>query len=388
MGTRHSFSAIGDTDGDVVSVMQLPQRFELDAAARTLTIDGGSRYGDICGPLHEAGFALHNLPSLAHISVGGACATGTHGSGVRNRGLASVVVALDLVAPDGSLHSVSRDGGGAIPLEAAAVSLGALGVVTALTLAVEPTYLVRQEVFTGFPMGALLEDFDAVMAAGDSVSCFTDWSADQIDQVWVKRRVDGPASVAQASTDVPGVLRGAARADRPHHPIRGFSPEACTPQLGEPGPWHDRLPHFRLSHTPSAGAELQSEYFVDRRDAALAFAAVREIADVVAPLTLVSEVRSIAADEEWLSPAYGRDSISIHFTWRQDPEPVMAALPVIEAALAPFAPRAHWAKLSTLPPGDVREGFGRLPEFVELAARLDPTAKLQNDYLARLVDWG
>ncbi len=373
VGTRHSFNGIGDTDGDLLSLRKLPRRLEIDAAGTTVTIDGGSTYGDICGPLHAAGLALHNLPSLPHITVAGACATGTHGSGGRLPILAARVTAMELVLADGSRTTT-------LPLEAAAVALGALGVVTALTLRVEPTYEVRQDVFERLPADAFEAAFEEATALADSASFFTTWRDDSIDQVWLKRRLDSDGGPLP-----PAVLHGATPATRHLHPIRELPPDACTPQLGVPGPWHERLPHFRLTHTPSSGEELQSEYFVARPDAADAFRALQALRLQLAPLVQVSEIRTLAADDIWLSPAYGRPTAAFHFTWIADTRRVLEMLPAVERALEPFEPRAHWAKLSTLSPEVVAKRHPRLADFARLAARCDPTGKLQNEALAAIL---
>jgi len=381
IGSRHSFNDIADSDGDLVSLARMPRVFELDDAARTITIDGGVRYGDLCAPLDRAGFALHNMASLPHISVVGACATGTHGSGARSGNLSTAVVAADIVRADGELVHVTAaqpDAHGA-----AAVSLGCLGAIARITLAVEPAYQMRQDVFEDLPLDAFISHFHEIAAAGDSVSFFTEWTGDGMDQVWIKRRVD-PATPLPPLVD----LFGAQPATRERHPIRRLSPEACTPQLGVPGPWFERLPHFRMDHTPSSGDELQSEYFVGADRAPDAFLALHQIRRAIAPLIQVSEVRSIAADDLPLSPASGRASVAFHFTWRPDWPAVRQLLPAIEQALEPFEPRPHWGKLFTLPPEAVRARYPRLPEFVAVAEAFDPSGTFRNAFVDRFVFGG
>ena len=301
LGSRHAFNGLADTHGDHLSLAGLPRVIDIDSAARTVTIDGAIRYGDLGPVLERSGFALHNLASLPHISVAGACATATHGSGDRLGNLSTAVVAMELVRADGELVSMSREADGDA-FAGSVVSLGALGVVTRLTLAVEPSYRVRQDVYEGLPIAALRDHFDALTASGDSVSLFPRWRGAVIDQVWRKRRVeegdDGGAALN---------LFGARRATTALHPLGDLPPDACTEQLGVPGPWLDRLPHFRLDHTPSHGDELQSEFFVGREHAVEAFEALDALRDRLAPLVFVSEIRTIAADDLWLSPAYGRD---------------------------------------------------------------------------------
>jgi xylitol oxidase len=291
LGSRHSFSDVADTDGEHVSLEHLPRVAEVDAEARTVTVGGALRYGDLAPALHRAGSALHNLASLPHISIAGACATATHGSGDRSGNLSTAVRAMDLIDGRGELVALRRDEDPEA-FAGAVVHLGALGIVTRLALAIEPAYQVRQDVYEGLPFGTLAERFDEVTGAADSVSLFTTWSGPTIDQVWFKRRV-----VETDRAEAPPTFLGATRATRPLHPVPSMPAESCTDQLGVPGPWHDRLPHFRMDHTPSAGEELQSETFVPRRHAPAALAAIERIRDRVAPLVLTSEVRTIAAAE-------------------------------------------------------------------------------------------
>jgi xylitol oxidase len=379
LGSRHSFNDIADTTGDLVSLARLPRVFELDRAASTVTVDGGVRYGELCGPLHAAGFALHNLASLPHISVAGACATATHGSGDRNGNLATAVTAVELVKADGETVALSRT---ADPetFPGAVVGLGALGVVTRVTLRLEPTFQVRQDLYEDLSLAAVADHFDEITALADSVSLFTEWRGPVFEEVWLKRRVD-----AGTAFEPPPTLHGATRATIPIHPIRRMPADACTGQLGVPGPWHERLPHFRMDHTPSAGAELQTEYLLPRRHAVDALAAVDGLRDRIAPLLMVSEVRTVAADDLWMSTAVGRESVALHFTWQPDWTGVREVLPALEAALAPFDPRPHWGKLSAMAPEAIRARYPRLPDFVGLVDRFDPDGTFRNDYLRRVV---
>ena len=263
------------------------------------------RYGELATRLDAAGFALHNMASLPHISVAGSIATGTHGSGDRNGGLATAVTGIEIVTAGGDLVAMTREShpdsfAGSI------VALGALGVLTRVRLAIEPAYEVAQWVYEGMPWDRLRADVDAVFASAYSVSVLTRWNAPAVDYVWTKHRGEGSP---------PTRWLDARLADEPRHPVIGLPPAPATPQLGQPGRWHERLPHFRLEFTPSVGAELQSEYFVPREHAAAAIDAMRVIGDRLAPVLMVSELRTVAADDLWLSPTYGRDSLALHFTW-------------------------------------------------------------------------
>jgi xylitol oxidase len=377
IGSRHSFNDVADTDGALVSLARMPKVFQPDTSSSTVTVDGATRYGDFCEPLHRAGLALHNMASLPHISVVGACATGTHGSGARSGNLATAVVEAEVVRADGELARVTS--AHTEELRAAAVSLGCLGVITRIRLAVEPTYQVRQDVFEDLSLDAFVEHFEGIAAMGDSVSFFTEWGDRAIDQVWIKRRVDadGGEPIARLFQATPATVK--------RHPIRGFPPDACTPQLGVPGPWFERLPHFRMDHTPSSGDELQSEYFVGADRAPNAFLSLNQLRTVIAPLIQVTEVRSIAADDLPVSPASGRPSVAFHFTWKPDLPAVRQLLPTIERALEPFEPRPHWGKLFTLAPEAVRSRYPRLPEFVAVAEAFDPAGAFRNAFVQRYV---
>lgn len=378
LGSRHSFNGLADTTADHVSLARMERSIRIDAAAKTVSVDAGTRYGELCEQLHEAGFALGAMASLPHISVAGAVATATHGSGDRSRSLATAVRRFDVVTANGSIRTFSRDADGD-RFNGAVVSLGALGVVTHVTLDVEPAYAMRQDVYDDLPLDAFVDRFEEVAGSADSTSFFTTWRDRTFHQVWLKRRL------GDAAGDAPQEMFGARAARLPRHPIPDKDPRACTTQLGEPGPWHERLPHFRLDHTPSSGDELQSEYVVARADLVAAVTELWSLSDRLAPLVQVSEVRTIAADDDWLSPASGRASAAIHFTWEPRWDEVRALLPDVEATLEPFAPRPHWAKLFTLSPAAVRSRYGRLPDFVALARSHDPDGVFENEFLTTYV---
>jgi len=372
LGTRHSFNRIADTEHTLISTAGIVAEPLIDREALTVTVAAGIRYGDLAAILEREGYALANLASLPHISVGGATATATHGSGLGNGNLSTAVTALELVLANGDLLTIGRDDP---DFAGAVVHLGALGVATRLTLAIEPSFEVEQTVFERLPWESLAGGFDQVAGAAYSVSLFTTWQdPDVIDQVWVKRRPDRDAPL-------PRELVGAVRATEARHPLPGIAAVNCTTQFGEPGRWLDRLPHFRLDFTPSNGEELQSEYLLPRRHAAAALEAVGTLADRVAPLLFVSEVRTVAADELWLSPSYQTDAVCLHFTWKPRQTEVEALLPDLEAVLAPFSPRPHWGKLFTA--GDLAERYPRSADFRALAARLDPRRTFVNDFVAR-----
>jgi xylitol oxidase len=376
LGTRHSFNRLADTDADLVSLARLPERIDIDPAHSTVTVGAGLRYGEITQRLQAAGDALHNLGSLPHISVAGACASGTHGSGVGNGNLATAVRAIELVTARGELTMLRRDVDGDLFL-AHVVGLGALGVVTAMTLDIQPTFQMRQYVYENLPNERLEDSLETVLSRAYSVSLFTDWQTRFVNQVWVKERIDAGTDPAEQH------WLGATLADGPRHPVPGVDPVHCTQQLGVPGPWHERLPHFRLDFTPSNGSELQTEYFIDRRDAIAAIEAVTHLRDLLLPVLQITEIRAIAADELWLSPAYRRDSVAIHFTWFDDTEAVLPVVAAVEQALAPFAARPHWGKVFGVSPAVVASLYPRHGDFVRLLAERDPAGKFRNEMIDR-----
>ena len=378
LGSRHCFNDIADTDGTLVALDRLPTVFEVAADRTAVTVSGAARYGDVAPLLEAEGLALANLASLPHISIAGAVATGTHGSGDAIGSLASAVRGLTILTPSGETRALQR---GDADFDGAVVSLGALGAVLDVTLDVEPTYDVAQHVFERPNWDAVLADFDAVTTIGTSVSLFSTWQrTDLVDQIWVKQRQPEAREAARGSLFE---KLGAVPAVSKRHPILGVDPAACTEQLGVPGPWFERLAHFKLEFTPSAGAEIQSEYLVPRADAVAAIQAVRALAGQIAPVLLVNEIRTVRADDLWLSSSQGTDAVGLHFTWKPDEAAVRALLPTIEAAL-PTTARPHWGKVFTLDAAETRSRYPRWDDFAALAARYDPERRLVNPYLERL----
>ena len=375
LGTRHCFNDIADTSGTQLAMTSLAPRFELDEGARTVTVSAGARYGDVALQLDAAGWALPNLASLPHISVAGAIATATHGSGNRNVNLAAVVSGLELVDGSGDLVALHR---GDADFAGAVVGIGALGILTAVTLEVVPSFEVAQTVYVDLGWETVLEQFRAITSAAYSVSMFTNW-VDGVQQVWLKRLV------SEDSPEAPDTLFGAAQATENRHPLPGVSAESCTDQLGIPGPWYDRLPHFKLAFTPSNGEEIQSEFLVPRDRAVDAVKALLPLAERIAPVLQVTELRTVAADENWLSSAYGTDVLGIHFTWKKDQPAVEAVLPAIEAALYPLGARPHWGKLFLDVDGVVPSLYPKFDDFRALVAKYDPQCVFRNAYLDRLL---
>jgi xylitol oxidase len=370
LGSRHSFNDIADSS-ELITLEVLPRNVVVDHEASTVSLNAAMAYGELVEALRAEEVALHNLASLPHISVAGAVSTATHGSGVTNGNLATAVAGLELVTSGGEIVEAAR---GEADFEGLVVGLGALGALTRITLEVEPAYEVRQRVFENLSWEAFYERFDEITSCGYSVSAFTRWG-EAIEQVWVKSRVT--AEPERVEDD----LFGAAAAVIDRHPIPGMDESLSTPQLGVPGSWADRLPHFRLGFTPSSGEEIQSEYLVPRRHAVGAIEAVRSLAGEIQPLLQMSEVRTVAADRLWMSMNYGEDTVGIHFTWKPWQEEVGDALVRLEAALAPFEARPHWGKLFDAKAATIAPLYPRLPDFVRLIERLDPRGAFRNPWL-------
>ncbi len=377
LGSRHSFNTIADSNESLISTSALNKIIALDKTANTVTVEAGIKYGELCQYLHENGYALHNLASLPHISIAGACATATHGSGVLNGNLATPVAAIEFVNANGEVITLSRRKDGET-FDGAIVSLGALGIVTKMTLDLLPTFNMQQVVYRNLPMRTLENNFEAIMSSGYSVSLFTDWRNRNINEVWIKSRVEGNKLNSFAPE-----FYGAQLATKNMHPIEDQPAENCTEQMGVSGVWYERLPHFKMGFTPSAGKELQAEYFVPFERGYEALMAVEKLHEKISPHVFISEIRAVAADDFWMSPCYKKKCAVIHTTWKQDVGAVMNLLPLVEQQLAPFNPLPHWAKLFTLAPPVLQSRLEKLADFKQLANQYDPKGKFRNEFLEK-----
>jgi xylitol oxidase len=391
LATGHSFNDLADSPGAQVSLAGLPPEVEVDSDASVVRIAAGLSYAELAGRLDEKGFALRNLASLPHISVAGACATATHGSGAANQNLAAAVAGLTMVTADGDVVEVRRRDDG---FDGAVVHLGGLGVVVSLVLDVVPSFAVSQRVYEDLPLDVLDDHFTDIMASGDSVSLFTDWRAPRLTQLWIKQRPGGPParlappaqpgpSIPVASSTTQASWFTATPASALRNPVPGLPAATCTQQLGVPGPWYARLPHFRPEFRPSVGDELQSEYLLPVEHAIPALHALDRIRDRIAPVLRICEIRVVAADQLWLSPCYRKDSVAFHFTWVSDTAQVLPVVTLLERQLTPVGPRPHWGKIFTTPPDDLRSRYKRLPDFLHLMHRYDPAGKFRNAYTDR-----
>lgn len=376
LGSRHSFNEVADAEGgDLISLRKLPLDLSVDRERMLVTAGAGASYGELAAELDREGLALHNLASLPHVTLAGAIATGTHGSGDRHGSLATALRGVELVRPDGSLTEVDA----ADPdWEGFPVSLGYLGVVTRVTLAVEPAFTVRQHVYRDIPWDVVLEHFDEIMGGAYSTSIFTRWRAPAVEQVFRK-------TLDSSDAPAPEHWFGGTLAPRTAT-IAALEGGNVTARDGSPGPWWLRLPHFRPDGIPSWGVEMQAEYMVGREAAVDALTAVRTLADRIEPLLLATELRTVAPDHLWLSEMFDRPTLCIHFTWRKDPDAVLALLPSIEAALAPFEPRPHWGKVFAMDGAALRPRYPLLPRFRTLVRRWDPDGTFGNDFYRRYLE--
>ncbi|MCZ0937389.1 MAG: FAD-binding protein [Caldilineaceae bacterium] len=407
LGARHSFNDAAAIDAQVdvdgtqevsgdpswayISLENLDAPVEIDHESGTVTCSGGITYGELCTQMHAEGVALHNTASLPHITVAGACSTGTHGSGDGNGNLATAVVGLELVTADGDLKLMTLEKDRE-DFEGSVVALGGLGVVTRMTLAMEPAYSMQQYVYNDLPSTTLYENFDEIMSRAYSVSLFPDWQGDTVNQVWYKHRtgrwgVNGQQATEPEAVDLglPSELYSAKAASTHLHPVPELSAEGLTLQMGIPGAWHDRLHHFQIDSTPASGDELQTEYFVPRAHAVPALQAVEGLRDRFRSMLWISEIRSVAADRLWLSQSYGTPTIGIHFSWRKNWPAVREVMPLVEEALAPFEVRPHWGKLFSMAPKQVQAAYPRMEDFKALLGSADPEGKFRNGYLDRYV---
>ena len=374
LGSAHSFSPVAVTPGLHIETAALPADIAVNGT--TVTVSAGMTYATLGRELHARGLGLAAMASLPHITVGGAIATGTHGSGDAIRTLSSAVTGIEIVTAGGDVRWVRR---GVDPdFGAWVVSIGALGVVTRVEMEVEPTYEVAQTIFAGLDLDVVEADFDAVFGSATSVSVFTRWRPEPDAQLWLKRRIDreGPWPGGPAF--------GVPPRDDPLHPLEQLDPVHCNPQRGQVGPWHERLPHFRAEFTPSAGDEIQAEYLLPRTRAVEAIRALRALHARITPLLHVTEIRTMRADDLWLSPAYSVDTVGIHFTWHRD-ERIFEVLPAIEEVLLPLGARPHWGKVSVASPEQLHSAYPRLRDFLRLREQVDPQGRFCGPFVTRLM---
>lgn len=366
-GTAHSFNEIANTSSDALNLLKMPQTIEINPEERIVKVAAGLKYGELAPVLNSNGWALSNLASLPHISIAGSISTGTHGSGITNHNLSSQVVSLDIVTSDGNLRHIDKND---LAFNALVVGLGLGGVVYQYELRIEPSFQIRQVIYPKFSLDVLQQNFEQIMRIAYSVSFFTDWSLSKTGNLWCKFREDEL---------IPHSVGGSIQAEIKYHPIETVDPVACTEQMGMIGPWHERLPHFKLDYLPSAGEEIQSEFFIDLKDAEAAIGALLKLSHEIQPLLWISELRTVAADELWLSGSYQRNTLAIHFTWKKLDEiyPVIAK---IERELRPFDYRPHWGKVFSADSKYSCSVYPKLCDFLALVSDLDKTNKFGNSF--------
>ena len=373
-GSGHSFNTLADTDGTLIAFSEFDKNIEIDSSKMLVRVPAGVRYGEVAPKLHANGFALRNMGSLPHITVVGATSTGTHGSGVGNKNLSGSIAEIELITATGDAITLDQS-----ELPAARVALGSIGIIHHLTLDIVPTYEVAQTVYFDLPFVQLISNLDAILSAGYSVSVLSMWGDEFVDQVWVKSKIGTNPVLTQNE------WFGAKLATRKSNPIREADSAAATEQFGLPGPWFERLPHFKLDFTPSFGEELQTEYFIDRKDAPAALNAIYKIHEELSELIMVCEMRTVAQDENWLSEAYGRETFVFHFTWRPNIPAVEKLLLKIEASLEPFKARPHWGKVFTNNAFDFSSLYPKFNSFLTYRGTYDPSRKFVNKLLET---WG
>lgn len=373
VGTLHSFSPIAKGEGLLMSTANLAIKPELDSDRSVVRFGAAMRFGELALFLEQNGFALRNMGSLPHISVAGAAATGTHGSGDKNQILSSSLTSFSYLNHEGELIKVEKQD----PLfEAFRLGLGAYGIWVEAELSIVPSFQIRQDIFLEIPWSYFLEDPSRLTSAGYSVSLFGKWGTSTISQTWVKSEVEDPRAGVPIAAIAPEQNSKRELAD-------GVG-DNLTEQGGKPGPWLHRLPHFRLDASPSAGNEIQTEYFFTRDKIAHAIEAVHSVAGKINPVLIISEIRSIAQDDAWLSPMRRGDSIALHFTWKNEPELVDIAVQELEKVLAPMEPIPHWGKVHHFTQSDLERAHPMLSKAREQFENADPSGKFSSDYLRSL----
>jgi alditol oxidase len=372
VGARHSFNGVADTRGELVDLSGFDPNVVIDQTQRTVAVGAATSYTVLARSLASEGWALHNMASLPHISVAGAIATGTHGSGNKSGSLATAVAGLELITASGELRHVRR---GDAFFDGMVVSLGALGIVTRVTLDIEPTFNIRQEAFIGLSWSTALSNLEAITSSAYSVSLMTKWAEDAVHRVWVKSRL--AENVTYPTIGERFGLIAAPDA------IEGSDDDVVsqlTP-FGIDGPWSERLPHFRLDATPGPIDQIQSEYLVPGTRAVEALMRLRSIGGSIDRHLFMSEIRTVAADNLWLSPSYGHDCVAIHFTWKKEPDAVHAMTAAIEDMLLPLGARPHWGKVIHAEASQLSRAYPRLQQFCDLVRSYDPSGKFRNAFL-------
>lgn len=275
---------------------------------------------------------------------------------------------MQLISPDGDLIDVDRSHP---DFDGMVIALGALGPVVRITLDIEPSYQVQQDGYANLSWDAIVGHFDQVSNAGYSVSVMTMWAEPSARQVWVKTRLgdDHPRTNLADLGATP-------------IPVADLGHGANMNPFGSPGPWSRRLPHFRLDSTPSRGHEIQVEWMVPRSAFPGVALSLREHGDLIDSMLVITELRTVAGDDQWLSPTQGQDVVGVHFTCNPDTDRVLSVLHVIEPILLAAGGRPHWGKFFLASAAELAPRYPQLDRWLRLRDRFDPGHKFGNAFIA------
>uniref|UniRef100_A0A915D0Y3 FAD-binding PCMH-type domain-containing protein n=1 Tax=Ditylenchus dipsaci TaxID=166011 RepID=A0A915D0Y3_9BILA len=378
VGTRHSFSEIANTNDTLICLVHMNLILSVDPSVPSVTVQAGITYTDLIPFLQSIGLAIPMMASLGEISIAGAINTAVHGSGAGIGNLATQVLGLQMVLADGSVVQYSK-GQNDTELAAATVGLGALGIVTQVTLQAQPTYNLAINVFENMDMSVLDTQLYNITHSGYAINMWSTFGTPGVlDQVWITTKVDSNGVNAYGNVSQ---LYGAPAATAQSSPIAALPPTYVVPQMGIVGPYYERLTDYDLGLSGQEGQQTQSEYYVDFDDFVPALKALQTLSAEINAVVYVALFRITEKDELWMSPQYKKTTMAIHFSWQPKLDQVMALLPKIEAALAPFNPIPHWGKLYTLKPEQYLPLLPKYPEWREQVELHDPTHKFRNKWL-------
>ncbi len=360
LGTGHSFSPVIGTDGALLDLSALSGVVAVDADRSTVTALPATTVGMFGDPLWDLGFALHNQGDIATQQIAGAVATGTHGSGVELAGLSGMVRAMRLITAGGDVLEIGADQPEL--LHAAQVAIGMLGVIARIELEVVPAHRLAERI-EHMPYSEVITRWDELTGSHRHFSFF--WLPSE--QSAALYGLTTPAGTTLTDTCYVKIY-DLAEPDRPDDPT--------------PGRRVDRS--YRIYPMEFEPNFHELEYFVPFDRAVDAVAAMRELMlgslpDSVFPM----EVRTTAADEAYLSPAYGTPTVVISVSGVPGTayEPYLRA---VDETLRPFSPRVHWGKLHFLTRDQLLQRYPAAGDFIETRRRLDPGGVFLNDHLRPL----
>ncbi len=374
LGTGHSFSPIADTSGSLISIKKLDPEIHIDSKMQTVSVSAGTSYAQLARYLEANGWALENLASLGEITVAGAIMTGTHGSGSSNTVLSNAVVEIEMILASGEKLLLNQQN--LEEFNGFIVSFGALAVFTRLKLKIVKSFSIKQIVYENITSKSVSEYFDEIFDNAYSVSYFNSWAKNSTGQIWMKFLSDKDTST------LPKNAFGGNLAVANQHPVKVNDPSTCTEQMGAPGKWLYRLPHFKLDSSPASGDEVQTEYLVDRKYVKEYIEELSLIGDEIADKVYATEIRTIKADNLWLSGAYERPTVGFHFTWKKSAD-IETFLPKIEQILGQNGGRPHWGKLFSTNKNQLITRYPKFSNFQQLLKKYDPDGKFRNQFIDR-----